>query len=406
MHGPPWAPGYLHRSAQVAPVSFRFKERPEDFLVDERAAEPPSGSGEHLWLRIEKRGLSTIEAARRLAIALEREPNQVGFAGRKDVRAVTRQWISVEGADPDRVRGLELEDVTVLEVERSERGLRMGALAGNRFEIVLRGLAADARARVEQVLAALVERGLPNYYGAQRFGFDGRTQDLGRCLLEGDELGYLQAYLTGEGPAALELLRRIREGTWAERRAAGELTPRLDAERAELARQLVRRPKHLGWLLRAVPKRTRRFQLSALQSVVFNRVVVARLAVGGLDAWWQGDLERQPDGRGWSAVPEARELAPIERSASGPLPGAGGPRPGGRALELEDAALAAEGLDLKSFAALPGPLRTPGTRRALRVPVQELELEFEGDTARLAFSLPAGSYATTLLEELRKEHGP
>jgi len=403
--GPAWAPGYRHRTADLTPVRFRFKASPEDFVVHELAAEPPSGCGEHLWLLVEKRRLATIDAARRLAAALGREPREVGFAGRKDVNAVTRQWFSVRGGDPDTARAIQGSDLRVLEVERAERGLRTGQLAGNRFELVLRGVAADARPRVEQALDVLEREGLPNYYGAQRFGARGTTQDLGRHLLAGDDAAYLRAFLQGEGPAAEQLLACIEGGTWSERRAAADLTPDLDAERAAVAVQVARRPKHLAWMVRAVPKRTRRFQLSALQSLVFNRTLAARMEAGGLDAWWAGDLVRAEEGRGHVLVPGARADAPLGRSATGPLPGASGPRPTGRALELEDAALAAEGVSLEGFAALPGPLRTSGARRALRVPVTDVNSTFEGDTAHLAFALPAGSYATTLLEELAKQHG-
>jgi tRNA pseudouridine13 synthase len=403
--GPRWAPGYRHRTADVAPVSLRFKASPEDFVVHERAAEPPSGEGGHLWLHVEKRGLATVDAARRLAEALDREPRQVGFAGRKDVHAVTRQWISIEGADPDRARGLAWRDLRVLDVERSERGLRMGQLAGNRFELVLRDVQPASRSRLEEVLGRLERDGLPNYFGSQRFGVRGTTQELGRHLLAGDDAAYMRTFLEGEGPVAAELLRRISEGTWSERRAAGELADRLDQERASVARQLVRRPKHLEWLVRAVSKRARRFQLSALQGVVFNRVVAARLGVGGLDAWWEGDLVRSPTGVGYVPVPSAREDPPLARSATGPIPGARGPCPEGRAAELEAVALAAEGIRAGAFEGLPAPLRSPGTRRALRVAVTEIELAWEGEVARLAFALPAGSYATTLLEEVVKEHG-
>lgn len=405
MSGPAWAPGYRHRTAGVAPISFRFKASPEDFVVHELAAEAPTGEGEHLWLLVEKRRLATIDAARRLAATLGREPRDVGFAGRKDVHAVTRQWFSVRGGDPDLAQRIEGPDLRVLEVHRAERGLRTGQLAGNRFELVLRGLEEAARPRVEQVLDRLQREGLPNYYGAQRFGSRGTTQDLGRHLLAGDDAAYLRMFLEGEGPAAEQLLACIEGGTWSERRAAADLSPDLDLERAAVAKQVARRPKHLGWMVRAVSKRTRRFQLSALQSLVFNRTLAARMEAGGLDAWWAGDLVPSEEGRGQVPVPEARADAPLERSATGPLPGASGPRPTGRALELEEAALAAEGVELEAFAALPGPLRTPGARRALRVPVTEVHAVFEGETARLAFALPPGSYATTLLEELAKQHG-
>jgi tRNA pseudouridine13 synthase len=409
--GPPWAPGYPHRTAEEAPIPFSFKQSPEDFVVEERAASPPDGAGDHLWLWVEKRGVATIDAALALTRALGREPRDAGFAGRKDVRAVTRQWISIEHADPDRARGLELPGVRVLAVERSNRKLRVGQLAGNRFELILRGVAPEDQARVRRVLDVLVSRGLPNLFGSQRFGRSGTTQDLGALLLAGDDEAYLAAFLSPEhaGPSAAvaELARLIVSGTWSERRGAGALVGDLDPDRGAVALQLVRRPKHLGWAVRAVPKRTRRFHLSALQAVVFNRVLAARFdEPGGIDGVLAGDLVRDHDLRTVAPAEGALELAPLHLSATGGLPGSGRRAPTGPAAELEAAALAAQGIAPGAFEALPKALGTPGARRALRVPVKELELRFDQDRAHLGFVLPAGSYATTLLEELRKQHGP
>ena len=153
-----------------------------------------------------------------------------------------------------------------------------------------------------------------------------------------------------------------------------------------------------------MPRRTRRFQLSALQALVFNRVLAARMAAQGLDALWSGDLARRHGERRLIEVSEAQDPAPPELSATGPLPGTGERAPSGRAAELEREAAAASGLDPAAVAALPKALAPAGARRPLRVPVLELDLTFEEDRGRLAFVLPPGSFATTLLEELKKEH--
>ena len=101
-HGPPWAPGYRHLTGSVPPVCFSTREELEDFRVWELPSVEPSGEGTHLFLMVEKRGIPTTEAARRLARALNVQPAGVGFAGRKDARAVTVQWMSVEHVDEDR----------------------------------------------------------------------------------------------------------------------------------------------------------------------------------------------------------------------------------------------------------------------------------------------------------------
>jgi tRNA pseudouridine13 synthase len=146
---------------------------PEDFQVDEQLGFAPSGSGEHLLLRVRKRGQNTAWVARELARLAAVRPHDVGYAGLKDRNAVTTQWFSL----PARRRAAEEfvgacgEGFEVLEAHAHRRKLPRGALTGNDFRIVLRGFEGDAAA-FEARIACLRERGVPNYFGAQRFGRD------------------------------------------------------------------------------------------------------------------------------------------------------------------------------------------------------------------------------------------
>ena len=159
----------------------RIRATPEDFVVDEIPLYPPCGEGDHCFVRVEKRGLTTEQVARALAREVGARPRDLGYAGRKDRVAVTRQWLSLPGVAPERVRGLAGEGFRVLEAERHRHKLRTGQLAGNRFEIVVRDAAAPAPER----LAALVRCGLPNRFGPQRFGRDGDNPEQARRLLAG-----------------------------------------------------------------------------------------------------------------------------------------------------------------------------------------------------------------------------
>lgn len=431
--GPTWAPGYRHLTARVPGVPFRSRVRLEDFLVEELALFEPAGQGEHLLLEVEKRGLSTPAAARRLARALGRPEGAVGFAGRKDARAVARQRFSVQGADPDRARGLELEGLRVLAVARHPRKLRPGQLAGNRFRLVLRDLERAHRPRVEATLAHLEREGLPNYFGEQRFGRHGWAHELGRLLLLGRDGDYLAALTSpdhGPGdPGSAELGRVLARGTWRERRGLVSLAPRLDPDLAALARQVARRPKDLGSAVRAVPKPTRLFHLSAWQARVFNRVLAERMAAGeSLRLPAPGDVLASPRGGRATSVSAGpldpdlvRRAAAFELVPTGPLPGARMVPPAGAAARREAAALGLEGVgpgDLVGLSGDPNPrgarprgarprgARPRGARRPLAVPVVDLELAFAGGgEVHLAFTLPRGVYATTLLEELAKRYG-
>lgn len=98
---------------------------------------------------------------------------EVSFAGQKDKHAVTEQWLCarVPGNVMPDLSKFELEGCKVLEYARHKRKLRLGALKGNGFTVVLREV--SDRADVEARLQAILERGVPNYFGAQRFGIAG-----------------------------------------------------------------------------------------------------------------------------------------------------------------------------------------------------------------------------------------
>src|SRR5581483_8557237 len=161
-----------------------LKSVPDDFVVEGLPAYPPSGDGTHTFLWIEKRALTTDEAMQRVAAALGADAREGGAAGMKDRQAVTRQWISLPNVDPDRARGLTLDGVRVLEAARHPHKLRTGHLRGNRFVVTLRGTT-DGVERARAILDALAQRGLANYFGAQRFGARGDNARLGRAILDG-----------------------------------------------------------------------------------------------------------------------------------------------------------------------------------------------------------------------------
>jgi tRNA pseudouridine13 synthase len=163
----------LPRAHGAAVLTAKMRSVPEDFFVEELPGFEPSGSGEHLLLTVEKRGINTAFAARRIAQWAGVGEVGIGYAGMKDRHAVTRQRFSVhlpkkvapDLATLDFIEGE--ERLTVVEHVWHAKKLPRGALAGNRFVLTLRGVEGD-RAAVEQRLRALAERGVPNYFGEQR----------------------------------------------------------------------------------------------------------------------------------------------------------------------------------------------------------------------------------------------
>ncbi len=320
-------------------ASGRIRVSPEDFRVVELNDVVPAGAGEHVLLRVRKTDWNTAAVARGLARLADVPSRDVGYAGRKDRRAVTEQWFSVRLAgrrSPD-WSALAMNGVEVLEAVRHDRKLRTGALAGNRFDIIVRSFCGDAGeigARIE----ALRAYGVPNYFGPQRFG---------------------------RGASNL--------------RAASRWFTGGRAPRSRDARSLA---------------------LSAARSRLFNDVLAERVARGRWRTRLPGDVFGLDGSRGvfaddGSDALDAR-LAAGDIHPTGPLPGTGTSAVASEALALEAAVLAGNadwlhGLEQAGIRA---------DRRPLRVNLKDLTYETGTDWLRLAFSLPPGAYATGVLREL------
>ncbi|HVY45649.1 MAG TPA: tRNA pseudouridine(13) synthase TruD, partial [Minicystis sp.] len=223
-----------------------MKERPGDFVVEELPAYAPSGRGEHLFVTFRKTDRTTLDVLRDMARALGVDARGAGFAGMKDRNAVTTQTVSfpfpIARAVAEAEARLALPGVEVLSVARHDHKLKPGHLAGNRFTVTLRGLAPEAVPGVRAALEAAGREGVPNAFGPQRFGRDGDNPARALAWLAGREKG-----------------------------------PR---DRA-----------------------TQRLLVSALQSLLYNRVLAGREAEGTFRRVLPGDVAKKTDTGGLFVVP-------------------------------------------------------------------------------------------------------
>ena len=210
----------LARAFGEAVLQARFRVAPEDFFVEELPSFAPSGEGEHLLLTIEKRGLNTAFVAKRLAQWAGIAEMGVGYAGLKDRHAVTRQRFSVhlpKKVSPD-VASLDGDDLKVLEQHWHQRKLPRGALAGNRFVLVLRELVGE-RPAIEDRLRAILASGVPNYFGEQRFGREAANIEAARRMFAGERVKREQrSILLSAARSALfnaVLAARVARGDWS-----------------------------------------------------------------------------------------------------------------------------------------------------------------------------------------------
>jgi tRNA pseudouridine13 synthase len=330
-----------HLTADVPGVGGRIKVHPQDFEVEEIPAYEPSGAGDHLYLWIEKTDLGAEYFVRQVARRLNIPNGEVGTAGLKDRRAVTRQWISVPGACESAVSQLDGDGVRVLRVSRHTNKLKPGHLKGNQFRILIR----DASPSIETtpILNRIRAQGLPNFYGPQRFGRDGETARLGMALLRGEPTKVRNPFL-------------------------------------------------------------KKLALSAAQSQLFNDYLSRRMADGLFRAVLSGDvMAKWPAGGMFTAEDVPAEQARFDRRetvTAGPMFGRKTFPAKGDAAEREARVLDTAGLSRSSFEGF-GKLVT-GTRRHNLVYIDDLSAIWDSEGLRLTFTLPAGSYATVLLREVMK----
>ncbi len=334
------------------PCTALIKQKIEDFQVDEVLGFEPSGSGEHLFLEVRKQNLATTEVARMLAMQLNANLADVGYAGMKDARAICTQWFSVpkKSARTLAREGLGSADLQLLQIQDNDRKLKIGSHRGNRFRIRLRefcGESADLEARISRA----VDRGVPNYFGPQRLG-----RDLSN-VFQAQE--YFQSF---------------------------------DEDRVRVR----------------LPRKKKSMLLSAGRGYLFNIILSRRVADSTWDQLLSGEvLNLDGTKRFFKALTgEERELQRrLEKLDIHPTGLLAGQIDSKSSYVAGDFVAELEAQILSNNPVLSAGLLAAGTgagRRPLRLVPRNLDYAWENDSASvdMTFDLPAGGYATTLLREL------
>lgn len=380
-----------------------IRNQPEDFQVDEIPLYEPSGEGDHLYLHIEKQGLSTYDLLREVAAALNCNERDLGYAGLKDARAITRQTISVPLRTEEDIKGLQIPGVTILTAKKHRNKLRPGHLAGNRFRIRIHSPLNNALPHAKKILAVLSERGVPNRFGEQRYGALGNSHLVGKALLAGHYEAAINEIIGDpdmiELPGWEKAAEAFRQGDLSR---AIELLPRHCRPERKLLGMLMdgKTPRKA---VMAMPRKLLKLYLSAYQSSLFDRIVAMRMATFG--QIWPGDIAYKHNNGACFQVTDPQAEQPradhFEISPTAPLFGFKTKMALDQAGMIEESLLEREKITLQSFR-LSGGLAMEGERRPLRVPIEAAECEQQGPDLILTFSLPKGSFATTVLEEVMK----
>lgn len=393
-------------------IGGRIKVCNEDFFVDEVPLYPMAGEGTHVFFRIEKNGAATCDVAARIADILRVRQIDVGYAGRKDARAVTRQWMSVEHVEPERVAAIDLPDIKILETVRHTNKIKTGHLRANRFVIRVRRLAvplAEAESIARQCMDVLVRRGVPNYFGPQRFGSRNDSQDLGLLLIKNRLAEFTDKLLGDPGREEARDFARARrfyeEGDWE--RALANWPPRFRDHRRVL-KTLIKNGGNKARAAKVTGQALTILLISAWQSDLFNRILAARMP--NIDRILLGDMAyKHANGACFTVTDPATEQPRCDRfeiSPTGPLYGLRCSRIEGPAGDIENPILESVDLTDPDFRRLKQS-GSRGGRRPLRFGPRDVRIgsgkDKLGEYLELAFELDSGCYATTLLREVTKK---
>jgi tRNA pseudouridine13 synthase len=443
--------GYATQSDGVGGI---IKARVTDFRVEEIATPIHlDNRGRFTVAKITLTNWETNRFCNQLSAKLRIPRNRVFFAGTKDKRAVTSQLFVID-APMNKVAEVDLPDVEIEVLGRTHQKIGFGNHRGNRFTIVVRGccdeegrpLSEDAALREVERITAAMEASLganrfPNWIGPQRFG-SGRpvTPYVGREVVRGDFEAAVMTYLTMEGSneeeEAANVRRTLRENGITE--GIVETMPRWMGFERKMIEHLLAHPEDHAGAFRQLPNNLQLMTVHALQSIVFNKSLHARIEAGlPLATPVEGDIVGRVDEKGQldvnsCVVVEKRTLPRISRNCelgrlltTGPLPGSEITTSSGTPGELEKATIEAEGLSDTTWEveAIPR-LSTKGTRRGLVAQFDEFSVDTvpiadartmgkrweegpqdgdrwhpEGACLRFRFTLGSGSYATVLLRE-------
>ena len=402
-----------------------LKTLPEDFIVRE-ISDPPrqKDNGDYSIATVTARNWETNRMVRLMSRSMGISRDRIGFAGTKDKRAITTQLMSVYGTE-ELWQKVDLKDLKIENIYRGARGIEIGDLIGNDFEISVKNCTMDPsqiRETVDSDISIIKQTGgFPNYFGVQRFGaVRPVTHRVGERLVRGDIKGAVMTYISFTTDEEEERLRLIRErfqkadvSEWAEIRQT--MPPAMAFERMMLSK-LIENPDDWVGAIEILPANLQMMFVHAYQSLLFNEMLSRRMDAGlPLNMPVEGDIIIPLDA---NKIPQhenpilttsknidlvTRQVRAGRAFVTITLFGSDGELAEGEMGEIERKVIEENKLSHEDFV-IPELSRctSKGSRREILCPLKDIGYEMNDEGYKLKFSLPKGNYATCLLREFMK----
>lgn len=363
-----------------------IKEQVDDFRVKELASHN-TGEGNHLIVRLRKQNMTTMQAVDKLSKMLHISRNRINYAGNKDKRAITEQYISIKGVEKEEVRNVYTDEFNLEVVGRNGK-IGLGNLKANRFDIAVRNMKLpieDIRDRVLRMVEQMDGK-MPNYFGQQRFGSRMITHQVGRHILRQEYEEAVWTYIAKPYEDEYKSIRKVREELWETREVEGaaERFPKKFRHEKALLYHLTKNPGDYRGAIKRLPEGLQQMFVHAYQSWVYNRTLSQLLEEDWYDEEYEiplvGYKTEFNDNRPDEIIQEVLEEEGVERDDFR--------KPDFRELQSEGAFRRAFA-DFRNFEILE---------------VEEDELNMAKNKMRTGFDLPKGCYATVFLREIRKNN--
>jgi tRNA pseudouridine13 synthase len=405
-------------------IGGRIKSEPDDFIVKEIPLLPsPKEDGQYLICSVQARNWETNHLVREIGRRLGISRRKIGFAGTKDKRGVTLQYMSFDGVSAEEINSLGLKDVEIIPIQRSRRPLSIGDLWGNEFRITVRDCIFSGERLLQQARSIISQLeamgGFPNFFGVQRFGsLRPNTHLIGEAIIRRDFRRAVHLYAGNPSSLESEATRNARElfDGGADAGAVLSSMPSVMSFERTLVQHLQKHPEDYVGALRRLPPNLLMMFVHALQAKLFNEMLSIRimqhlpinLSVVG-DIVLPRNEEGLPDRERYINVSESNINAVNEQLARGNgfvsclLFGYESVFASGQQGEIEKEIVASHALSAQDFI-VPEikECTSSGSRREVLSPLSHVELDVDGDSITLKFRLIRGSYATVFLRELMK----
>jgi tRNA pseudouridine13 synthase len=435
---------YATSSAGVGGVIRQFVD---DFVVEEilvdgakaevKGSDKPKVLGSsaerkrYLLCVLVKRNWDTFLAVEAIARQLGINTSAVHFAGIKDAKALTAQYITIDGVSADEIRKVNVKDVEIRPVGYLRHKLSSYYLLGNSFNITIRAIRRSKSSIKENIERTIEELGaaggIPNFFGHQRFGtVRPITHIIGKTLVKGNFRKAVMLFLAKPSPYEHPESRKVREQlrkTQDFKQALKNFPKQLHYERLML-KHLAEKPQDFLGAFRRLPIKLRELFPQAYQAYLFNKFLSKRIADGlPLNKAEVGDYVVSMQRSGLPLltmyrIVKAETLAEVNEAIKTgrmqlALPLIGFKQRCSQSVqgEIEKQILKEEGITPEDFKIKNMPeISAKGELRTALTPLNNFQLkEISTDAtnpsksmAKISFTLHRGSYATVILREIMK----